>query len=247
MQRFDVKTKRALKHYVYALIDPDPIKKLSGPLYIGVGSYNDRIFEHVEEADDLPDKKSEKLERIREIQNRPGSPSPEYLILRHGLETEQEAYLVESVLIDCFRTFGLGILNDQSGHYSNLYGVLSLEEVIRRYQAATLNTISNDCVIININRKFRRQSTTSDIYGATKKEWVIAAWRIGDPEKPNLKYVLSEYDSIIIEVFEVQRWYKIGKRWGFDGKVAPQNIRSLYFNRRIPKKAKQQWPLIYQI
>ena len=246
MQGFDVKTKQALKYYVYALMDPDPIKKLKGPFYIGVGGFNDRIFNHVEEAKKYPDRKSEKLERIREIQNRPGSPSPEYLILRHGIEEQSTAYVIESVLIDCLRTFGLEILNDQSGHDSHEFGVLSLKEVFRKFQAPILNTISNDCVIININRKFRRDSTF-DIYGATKKEWVIAAWRIGNPEKPTLKYVLSEYESSIIEVFEVQRWYKIGKRWGFDGKVAPENIKSLYVDHRVLKKAKQQWPLVYQI
>ena len=245
LEEFDEKTKKALKHYVYALIDPDPSKGSKGPFYIGSGE-NNRVFDHVKEAGDLG-KNSEKLSRIREIRSRPGNPLPQYLILRHGLLSEQDAYLIESVLIDCFRTFGLKILNDQSGHHSKLYGVLSVEEVRQRYQALPLNTMSNDCVIININRKFRRWSNTFDIYQATKQKWVIARWRIGNPEKPLLKYVLSEFDSIIVEVFEVEQWYEIGKRWGFEGKVAPENVRKLYLNRRIKKRAKQQWPLIYQI
>lgn len=245
MEKFDEKTKKALKHYVYALMDPDPQKGSEGLFYIGTGE-NNRVFDHVKDACDSR-KNSKKLSRIREIRNRPGNPFPQHLILRHGLKSEQDAFLIESVLIDCLRTFGLKILNDQSGHHSNLYGVLSVEEVCRRYQALPLTTISNDCVIININRKFKRRSTTSDIYQATKQKWVIAGWRIGNPEKPILKYVLSEFDSIIVEVFEVEQWYKIGKRWGFEGKVAPENVRRLYFNRRIKKRARQQWPLIYQI
>lgn len=246
MYEFDLKTKQALKYYVYALLDPDPLKKSEGPFYIGVGGYNNRIFEHIDEAEDHT-KNSAKLGRIRDIMNRPGGPSPEYLILRHGLETEHEAYLVESVLIDCFRIFGLKILNDQSGHYSDLYGVMSLEEVIRRYQALPLETIPNDCVIININKKYSRKSNAHDVYQATKEAWVIAAKRIGDPKKPLLKYVLSEYDSVIVGVFEVQYWYKVGRKWGFEGKVASESIRSLYYNRRIQKKPRQQWSLIYEI
>lgn len=82
-----------------------------------------------------------------------------------------------------------------------------------------------------------------EIYKATKCCWVINKNKVNNKNKANnIRYVLSAYRGVIIEVFEVNEWYPVeeerrGKsktRWGFNGKVAQYKIRNLYLNKTVP-------------
>ena len=67
------------------------------------------------------------------------------------------------------------------------------------------------------------------------------------------KYVLSEHRGLIVEVFEVERWYQKSRGYGskskrhgevrqglaFDGHVAPSHIRELYLNKSIAHHKKR--------
>ena len=97
--KFSHKVKEALGYYVYALVDP----RNSKIFYIGKGKEN-RVFQHAKSAleDILKDALSEnapslKLDTIRSIISE--GKKVAYYIIRHNLE-EEEAYLVESTLID---------------------------------------------------------------------------------------------------------------------------------------------------
>lgn len=129
---------------------------------------------------------------------------------------------------------------------------MTSEEVIRLYNAQQLDQIGDDCVLININRTYRRGNGANPIYQATKETW----FKIGNMLER--KYVLSEYRGLIVEVFEVENWYEkqrpknktIGKDdrgkkiqiqidaigYGFDGKPAPNEIRNIYINKSIAHK-----------
>jgi len=57
-----------------------------------------------------------------------------------------------------------------------------------------------------------------------------------------IKYVLAEYQGLIVEVYTVHEWYpvdavtkkgKYKQRWGFNGKVAEDSIRKKYINKSI--------------
>ena len=70
---------------------------------------------------------------------------------------------------------------------------------------------------------------------------------------PAIKYVLSEYRGLIVEVFKVDEWFKqerpYGKQskrygqtylgFGFKGSVATDDIRGLYINKSIAHKKKR--------
>ena len=75
---------------------------------------------------------------------------------------------------------------------------------------------------------------------------------------PQIKYVLSEYRGLIVEVFEVENWYpkQRGKNktidkeknikiqievtgYGFNGVVAPKEIRNLYINKSVAHTKKR--------
>ena len=64
---------------------------------------------------------------------------------------------------------------------------------------------------------------------------------------------MSEYKGLIVEVFEVEKWYAVKRKYnkntqksgktyfgyGFDGKVANTKTRDLYINKSIAHKKKR--------
>lgn len=242
---FDEKTQQKLKSYVYMLLDPQDDK----PFYVGKGIDN-RVFNHLACALADTDTSTAKYDKIREIIQR--DEAVKHVIVRHGL-TENEAFQIEASLIDTLTYCGLLLSNIVGGHNSIEKGLRTSEEIIRLYNAQPLDEIGVDCVLININKTYERGNGTNPIYQATKETW----FKIGD--MLDRKYVLSEYKGLIVEVFEVVgKWYSkhrpknktIGKDdkgkkiqikidsvgYGFDGRLAPEEIRALYLNKSIAHK-----------
>lgn len=236
---FDEKTRQKLKYYVYMLLDPRDNK----PFYIGKGIEN-RVFDHLAFALTDTDNLTAKYDKIREIMQ--GGQTVKHIIVRHGL-LESEAFQIEASLIDTLTYCGILLSNIVGGHNSIEKGLMTSEEVIRLYNAKPLNQIGTDCVLININKTYKRGNGTYPIYQATKETWLISEWRL-----PQIKYVLSEFRGLIVEVFEVKNWYPkqrlknktINKEqkiktqvevtgFGFNGVTAPDEIRSLYINKSV--------------
>jgi hypothetical protein len=232
---FDELTSSKLKHYVYALINPNNDKVF----YIGKGHGN-RVFDHINNFENYPvNSYTRKLNEIAEIiQN--GREIKHY-ILRHGLSKE-EAYLVESVLIDYNNTFLHELTNEVSGHFSSYFGLKTTDELIRMYNAPELEELTDPVIIININKKYRdTRNNELTIYEATKQAWVINERRL-----KSIKYALSEFQGIIIGVFKIISWYKVESdtdlkkiRWGFDGCEAAFDVKNKYLNRSIAKYKKK--------
>ena len=237
---FDEKTRQELKYYVYMLLDPIDNR----PFYVGKGNDN-RVFNHLDCALTDLDATTAKYDKIREIiQN---GNNVKHVIVRHGL-TEAESFQIEASLIDSLTYCGIMLSNLVSGHNSIEKGLMTSEEVKRLYNAQPLNSIGEDCIIININRKYQRGKGRQSIYEATKETWTIKKSRLNQ-----LKYVLSEYRGLIVEVFEVDEWYekergylptskkygqtKIG--YGFNGHQASDEIRNLYLNKSIAHTKKR--------
>ena len=243
---FDEKTKQNLGYYVYMLIDPRDKKSF----YIGKGIDN-RVFNHINCALADIDEINAKYDTIRQIQN--NGKTVGHIIVRHGL-TEDQAFQIEASLIDAFRFCGITLSNQVSGHSSIEKGLMTSEEIIRLYNAEPLNYIPENCIIININRKYERGKGENAIYEATKGIWAINKNKVVD-ENGNIlrKYVLSEYRGLIVEVFEVDRWFpqnrgynprakKYGETRGgiaFEGNVANDQIRNLYINKSIAHRKKK--------
>jgi len=237
---FDEKTRQQLKYYVYMLLDPNDNK----PFYIGKGLDN-RVFDHLACALTDIDTSNAKYDKIREITQ--SNQIVKHIIVRHGL-TESEAFQIEASLIDTLTYCELFLTNIVNGHNSIEKGLMTSEEIKRLYNAHPLDKIGNDCVLININRKYERGKGGHSIYQATKETWTIRKSRL-----KQLKYVLSEYRGLIVEVFEVLEWYekergylptskkygqtKIG--YGFNGKRAADEIRNKYINKSIAHAKKR--------
>ena len=240
MNEFDTKTAEEIGYYVYALIDPRNEK----PFYVGKGKGN-RVFAHARDALEQATT-TDKLDTIREIVG--AGLRVDYVIVQHGLN-EETAFAVETSLIDFASRFDLGLTNVVLGHRSSAFGMMTADELQQKYRAEPLTSLGDGCVIININKTYRRAKGTKSFYEATKQSWVINEKRI-----PTLKYVLSEYGGFIVEVFEVDEngWYEVEdhngrRRWGFNGRQAPDEVRKLYLNRSIKKKRGAANPVTYRL
>jgi hypothetical protein len=236
---FDEKTCQLLKYYVYILFDPTDNK----PFYVGKGIDN-RVFNHLACALTETDTSNAKYDKILEIIQR-GHPV-KHIIVRHGL-SESEAFQIEASLIETLTYCGLLLSNIVGGHNSVEKGLMTTDEIVRLYNAQPLYEMGTDCVLININKTYKRGNGENPIYQATKETWLISESRL-----PQIKYVLSEFRGLIVEVFEVKNWYPkqrpknktIDKEknikiqvnvtgFGFDGNVAPDEIRNKYINKSV--------------
>ena len=235
---FDQITSEKLKFYVYCLIDPRDEK----PFYIGKGKEN-RVFEHARSSikNEL---NSDKLDKIREI--RSNGLKVKHIIIRHGL-SEDEAFKVESSLIDFMRHFGKGLTNEVFGHGTFKFGLMTANEIISAYNAKPLNSLQHNVVIININKTYERAKGGISIYKATHESWIISEKR-----RSILEYALSEYKGIIVGVYKINEWYKSPdgpRRWGFEGEEANDNIKQIYLNKSVKhtKKRGAANPIKYRL
>ena len=249
IKSFDDKTIFKLKAYVYALFDPLDDR----PFYIGKGRGN-RVFQHVEGAI-LEDKESNKYEKIREIRLRDSDNRVKHTIIRHGM-SDDVAFEVESALIDLANRTGANLTNEVTGHNSIENGMMSADDIMRKYNAQPLNELLHSVAIININKKYKvirdkalqvntKYSGKDLIYESVKQAWVMGKRR------DTVDYVLAEYKGIIVEVYEVievntkgqpEKWYPVlgyKNRWGFHGRRAPDHVRENYLNKSIAHHKKR--------
>ena len=223
-----------LGYYVYLLIDPRNDKVF----YVGKGKGN-RINQHLLGALDDKTHETEKIKKIREIQN--SGLEVKHAVLRHEL-TSEEAFEVESATIDVLGKDNL--TNLVKGHNSEDKGLMNLEDIKIKYEAEDA-IIEEPAILININNLYQRDMSETEIYDATRKSWRININRI-----ENIKIACSVYRGIIREVFLIEKWLpssEVEGRYMFKGKVAPKNVRDKYLNKSVSKYWKQgsQNPIKY--
>jgi hypothetical protein len=207
-----------LGYYVYQLIDPITQEVF----YIGKGK-GDRILSHIYAAEgtNKPHVTSEKMDRINEIVSK--GLIPTHQIIRHGL-TEREALLIESVLINYI---GLDKLSNLvHGHETAKRGLMKLQEIINIHEAPEA-VFTHNCILIKINKRYYPNISAEELYHATKESWILGEKRI------SANYALAIYKGIVKEVYEINDWYNVGKRKGFNGNIAKKEIRDCYINHSV--------------
>jgi len=215
----------SLGYYVYFLKDP----RNDEVFYVGKGIGN-RIFNHLNCALEVPDN-SEKLDRIRDIVE--SGQEVIHYILRHGL-SESSSFEIEAAIIDFI---GMGNLSNlQGGHYSSDFGLKTTNEIKAMYQAEEFEPDA-PVILININKLYRRDMTSEQLYEATRKSWVIGERR------NSATYAIPTYKGLTREVFRIHEWFQVpehGKnRWGFNGSLADEDIRKNYMYKSIKNHFKK--------
>lgn len=184
-------------YYVYSLADAN--NKI---FYIGKGQGN-RVFNHFypSNSNDNDDFKVKNVASPNDVK---------ITILRHGL-TESEAFAVEATLIDYINIDNLQ--NKVRGQGSDK-GVINVNDLIIKYAVEPLE-FSEPAILIILNELFIDEE---DLYKRTRGDWVIGQ------RKDNIKFVFSVYNSIVRQVYEVEKWeFAEGhqtNRWRFIGKKA---------------------------
>jgi uncharacterized protein len=221
-----------LKYYVYRLIDP----RNGETFYVGKGTGN-RVFSHVKgelgsDADTLTDK----LQRIRDI--RVGGFEVGHVIHRHGMD-ESTAFEVEAALIDAYPE----ATNTVGGRATDERGLMHANQIVERYEAKEA-VFEHKAVLISVNRS---ASERESVYEAVRYAWKI------DPKKAaKADVVLAVLQGLIIGVFVADEWLPATPanfpgtlsdrpgRFGFIGRVAPDQIVKLYLRRRIPDSMRKR-------
>jgi hypothetical protein len=226
LKMFDEKTIAALDNYVYLLRDPRGSKEF---FYVGKGKGN-RVFQHEIDAEDdgvTDEAISAKVARIQSI--KAAGLQVEQFILRHGL-SEGEAFHVESAVIDMVGVSSLS--NLQRGHYSTEFGLKSADEIRVMYSAKPFDT-DLPVILININRLFDVEMTAAEMYDATRKSWVMG------PKRNKALYAVATYRGLTREAYKINDWFQDGKRWGFNGVVANEDVRINLTNMSIAHLSKR--------
>lgn len=234
-QKFSSIVGEKLEWYVYALIDPRDGRLF----YVGKGNGN-RVFEHAQDAI-KGTSETDKLILIREILN--SGNTVDTLILRHGISSEKQAYLVESALIDfCVmlvnRNFDLrtGLTNIVAGHHSEVFGIMSTSDVIALYEAPKAPKIRERAIIFRIPRLWTPAMPPAELFEATHGWWVLGERR----KKANYGFAVSK--GVIRGVYRIDSWRERKEgdrefiegektRWGFEGEIAPEM--SQYLNTSV--------------
>ncbi len=131
----------SLAYYVYLLIDPRDGKVF----YVGKGK-GGRCFDHSAKDDGV-----EKASKIAEIES--AGLTPQVDIIRHGLENEAEAFLVESAVIDALGLTNL--TNIAPGHGVEKFGRTSLAELAARYMPEEAEVI-HKVIFLKLAQTYRK-------------------------------------------------------------------------------------------
>lgn len=238
LDRFPSDIKDKLKYYVYIYLDPDS----NEIFYVGKGK-GDRAFSHLKDENE-----NEKVKRIAEIRSRGKTPKIEILV--HGLDSEETAFKVKAAVIDLIGIDNL--TNKVHGYESILYGRLSVEQLIQRYNKEEAK-IEESSLLIRINQLFHYGMSPVELYDATRGSWKVGSSR------DKVKLAFAVYNGVIQEVYTVLQWFESGKtlyssnvqpalgRWEFGGNIAPEEIRNKYINKTVNSYLKlgNQNPVAY--
>ncbi|MDD4062742.1 MAG: hypothetical protein PHV25_03195 [Candidatus Pacebacteria bacterium] len=107
--------------------------------------------------------------------------------------------------------------------------------------------INERVILINVNRLYRENMTSDELYDITRNYWRL------NPERASCaNYVLSNYKGVVKEVYGVDGWEFAQmvngyKRYRFYGRVASPEIRRKYFGESVAhyRKKGSQNPILY--
>ena len=107
----------------------------------------------------------------------------------------------------------------------------------------TIKDITDNLVVIKINRSYHSSMSSEELYDYTRGIWRRKIESVIDAD-----YALSVVFGIVIEVYEIDRWIpatqaafktrtcepeRSAKRIAFEGRIADDSIRSKYIGKSV--------------
>lgn len=227
---FSGETINEIGYYVYRLIDP----RNGQTFYVGKGKGN-RVFQHVKcvpmeydkDEQEVDDDDPRKYRIIREIHE--AGLKVIHLIQRWGL-TEQEAFQVESALIDAYQ----GLANIQKGHHHE-NGVCNVDELEARFKKPVYEEPGDFKYIIIKVKQWRLDELEVEFPETVRYEATRGNWKISPKSPKSYPYAFSVTNGVVCEVYEIEKWETVPSgRKRFIGNVAPEAIKARFVGKRIP-------------
>lgn len=229
-----------IEHYIYALCEIDGDKRI--PFYIGKG-VKDRCLQHLVEEN-----KTTKVEVIQKLleQNK-----LDIDILRHGINSDETARLIEATCIDLL---GVGQLTNKVRGSGSSMGRATIEEIHSLKSGETVEVSEeHQGLAFLLNDTYKSGMSDLELYEATRGVW----WRV--PRDKSIQYAYATYGGLVKEVYQIHSWIEAGtqmyfsrslefenlsERWEFIGKPAAEHIRSLYVGKVIDKERSHGHPFV---
>ena len=190
-----------IRWYVYALQDPRSRKIF----YIGKGKGN-RVFAHAIDARaEGASEASQKIELIKAIHLE--GKEVNTFIVRHGIPTEAQAYMVESALIDlCYlldpqvdNSF-FQIKNIVRGHHYQELGTMTTSSINALYDAEVCFEIVEPVMLFKIPVRWFPQMTTEELFESTHGWWRTS------PRREKAKYAMAVSAGVIRGIYRIDSW-----------------------------------------
>lgn len=256
-------TEEELKYYVYALADP----RTKQVFYIGKGKGN-RAYQHALAAAALSATDGDDSIASRKIDLIQGllreGLEPEILLVRHGLDSEHQAYEVEAALLDLAGLLGssagkrevaVELTNIAGGWHSAARGLMSAADAEALYAAEPLprREFTARAIAFRVPRLWSPGMPMEELFEATHG-W----WRLGT-RRARADYAITVSKGVIRAIFSIEpgswrlrregdRGWEPGEkpRWGFDGSPAGPEMAE-FINRDIRSwfKKGHQSPFLY--
>jgi len=97
-------------------------------------------------------------------------------------------------------------------------------------------------VVIRIQRGYRPDMSTQELYEITRGVWVVG------PRRDGARYALAVFNGVVREVYAIGEWHPAGSteyttrpyehvhrpgRWEFTGQAAPDDVRQRYVGKSL--------------
>lgn len=243
-------------YYVYVLIDPRDRRIF----YVGKGT-GDRLLAHGRLADLAGDPgQSAKLRRIKDI--RAAGLEPIIEVVRHGLDEEKDAFLIEAALIDCLDE----LTNIVAGHGTQA-GRAPMDELLTRFGATSLSDeVMPPALLIRLTPRwipfheelepgvFREGAGWHSRIGAAELYDAVRGWWKVSPasaQRRGVDHAVAVVNGVTRALYTIDSWVgpRDDGRWAFVGKLVVDGpVHEAYvgsLGKRVPFLEAAQNPTHY--
>ena len=198
MKSFSKKSIESLKHYVYALVDPETEEIF----YIGRGKGN-RGLSHLRKNDN---DESEKRKTIAGIRAR--GQKPRLDIIRYGLDSKS-VIEVEAAIID---SLGLGNITNEIRGFDTSRGRTNSKDLNTQLGGKPLNVndIKDNVILFFCHKSL---SEGNNHYDSTRQFWRLSENRVKKVKSNgelHYEYAFTMKGNTVLDVYKILQWFPAG-------------------------------------
>jgi len=101
------------------------------------------------------------------------------------------------------------------------------------FEELQMDDIKDKVVLLSVAQTYKSYMDESVIYDVAKQAWSLDK---NDQSKDVAEYALAIYQNRVVGVFSIDKWKRAmfeNTKWEFEGKIASDDVRSRYLNKKI--------------